>query len=446
MDVNRTPGPAGSSGQFVNSSMPLFSGQVRGQVQSVGNSVNVMDLIFFSRRADNSTIYSCGDKFYIKGGGGAVEVHSPDGWETVLMSSPSFSDGGDRPLRWHRGLWRVANGARAEVTTPLQWRACGLVGLEAPEVVLPDPALAEMALYPFNFPQWPDGDFLKKWLLYDWRNPMPRHQGEGEGGWPAWAIHYSVPERVVPPHLVQNLLDSGAFPNRAIIHAYAKTIARVFPTDDNEDLMYRLTQGKNTQRVCEYFSSPASIKAKARQLVNAGDFGTLELLRDYRNKFKFPTTTDGQVLEMALLSDRRDGGRTPAWSGYYLRWSTCYKYFKMVGPVSDGERQRLLTAALATRSNNSFPRAERYLAQFAILDPQKVPVWDLLEELVLDKMLEGGQWAEQAPPNGPPLAPPAPAWPMIGPPSSAAIGPVQLPLSVASLPGVAPSSLTLLPR
>lgn len=418
MDVNRTPGPAGSSGQFVNSSMSLFSGQVRGQVQSVGNSVNVMagphaetsgrgagvqfkDLIFFTRRADNSTIYSCDDKFYIKGGGGAVEVHSPDGWETVLMSSPNFSDGGDRPLRWHRGLWRVANGARAEVTTPLQWRACGLVGLEAPEVDLLDPAVAEMALDAFNFPQCPDGDFLKKWLVYDWRYPMPRHQGEGEGGWPAWAIHYSAPERSVPPHLVQNLLDSGAFPNRAIIHAYAKTIARVFPTDDNEDLMYRLIQGKNTQRVCEYFSSV--LKAKEKQLLIAGDLQGLGFLCAYRSEFEFPKTTDGKVLEVALLLDRRDGGRTPAWSGGYVihsYWKD--NYLAKVESVSSDERKSRLAVVLAAKCyGGNFALAEAYLAKFVIFDRQGVPVWELLEEVVLDKLLEGGQWADQPLPNGP---------------------------------------------
>ncbi len=84
----------------------------------------------------------------------------------------------------------------------------------------------------------------------------------------------------------------------------------------------------------------------------------------------------------------------------------CWKEY--LGQVKSGpsaERQPFLTQVLADGCfGGDFAQAEAYLSKFAIADQEGAPKWELLEELVLDKLLEGGRWAARQSSEGPPLA------------------------------------------
>lgn len=262
------------------------------------------------------------------------------------------------------------------------------------------PEIAHAALERFDFEPSLHGDFLKKWFIHDWFNPLPENQRV----WPAWAIKYAKHDEVVSLYLVEKLLDSGAFPCEAAIQAYAREIEGLDKTDPRSALIHRITQGLNTPSVCKYFFSPRTLKT-AKQLLVPEYFDELRLVDDYMGQFTLPKTADGDVLKIALLSDRLYGQRTPAWAGYYVNLACWKKYFLQVKSVRSAERQSLLTQVLADGCyGGDFAQAEAYLAKFAIADQEGVPKWELLEELVLDKLLDGGRWAARQSSEGPPLA------------------------------------------
>lgn len=146
---------------------------------------------------DKSTISVRNGICSIQGYDRKIAVQPCDDWRTVLMSDSNRLGGLDLPLRWHCGYWRVLDAAREKVTTPLDWLKYGLIGARAPEHGELPPELANTALERFDFPPGSDGDFLKKWLVHDWLNPLP----DQPGVWPAWAIKYAKPHEVVYMHV-----------------------------------------------------------------------------------------------------------------------------------------------------------------------------------------------------------------------------------------------------
>lgn len=355
---------------------------------------------------ENSVTHLHEGRFYIQGAGRRIEVHSLDDWVTVLMSKKKGPDGLCLPLRYHCGYWRIDDATKAKATTPLDWLEYGLIGNQAPESGELAREIAHTAIGGFDFPPSLDGDFLKKWFIHDWFNPLPGNRGV----LPAWAIKYAKPEKVVSMYFVQKLLNSGAFPCEAAVLAYQRQIKRLDGIGGIPALIYRVIEGISLPGVCKFFSSPATLLKKKQSLVPKA-FGGVRLVNAYLEQFTFPKTMDGDVLKIALLSRRRRGCRTPAWAGYYVNLACCKEYFLQVESLSSAERQGLLTRVLADGCyGGDFAQAEAHLAKFAIADEQGVPNWGLLEELLLDKLLDGGRWAvgrssaADVPPGPPGLA------------------------------------------
>lgn len=341
---------------------------------------------------ENSVTHLHEGKFYIQGAGRRIEVHSLDGWGTVLMSKKKGPDGLCLPLRYHCGYWRIDDATKAKATTPLDWLEYGLIGNQAPESGELAREIAHTALGGFDFPPSLNGDFLEKWFIHDWFNPLPGNQG----GLPAWAIKYAKPEKVVSMYFVQKLLNSGAFPCEAAVLAYQREIARLKEIGGIPALIYRVIEDISLPGVCKFFSSPATLLKKKQSLVRKV-FGGVRLVSAYLEQFTFPKTMDGDVLKIALLSRRRRGCRTPAWAGYYVNLACRKEYFLQVKSLYSAERQGLLTRVLADGCyGGDFAQAEAHLAKFAIADEQGVPYWELLEELLLDKLLDGGRWGGAA--------------------------------------------------
>lgn len=340
---------------------------------------------------ENSVIHLHEGRFYIQGAGWRIEVPSLDGWGTVLMSKKKGPDGLSLPLRYHCGYWRIDDATKAKATTPLDWLEYGLIGNQAPESGELAREIAHTALGGFDFPPSLDGDFLKKWFIHDWFNPLPGNRGV----LPAWAIKYAKPEKVVSMYFVQKLLNSGAFPCEAAVLAYQKQIEHLDGIGGIPALIYRVIEDINLPEVFKYFSSRGALDRAKKSLITA--FGEVKLVEAYMEQFTFPTNGNGDVLKIASLSGRLDGCRTPAWAGYYVNLACCKEYFLQVKSLSSAERQGLLTRVLADGCyGGDFAQAEAHLAKFAIADEQGVPNWELLEELLLDKLLDGGRWGGAA--------------------------------------------------
>ncbi|WP_350597506.1 hypothetical protein [Pseudomonas sp. 65/3-MNA-CIBAN-0223] len=136
------------------------------------------------------------------------------------------------------------------------------------------------------------GDFLKKWFIHEWSEPLTEHQG----GVPAWAVKYAKPPAVQLLFLVPKLLNSGAFPCEAAILAYAREIRGWDKTVPCEELNYRITEGLNTPLMCKHLFNPETLK-KAKESLLIKDFDMLRHVEDYMRQFTLPQTADGDVLK-----------------------------------------------------------------------------------------------------------------------------------------------------
>lgn len=357
--------------------------------------------------SDNGVSYSKDDgKAYIEGGGGKqIAVYSLDNWKTVQMFEQQGATGVFLSIRRHCGHWRfIDDAAEHKVTTPVDWLEYGLIGDEAPKLGEEQQEFnrcIDIPLERFDFQQKLYGDFLQQWFLHDWFNPLP----ESRGVWPAWAIKYAKPEAVMSLYLVQKLLENGAFPCEAAVRAYEQEIKDQDKFDGGLELLNRVTEDCNSPDAYKHFHSRAILSNKKKLLFDSKAFDKMSLVHAYINQFEFPKTLDGDVLKIALLSARHLERRTPDWAGHYMNLECGKAYFRKAESLPDGERQSLLTRVLADGCyGGEFAPAKAHLAKFAIADRDGVLDWKLLEELFLDKLLDGGQWAAQEFPEGPPRA------------------------------------------
>ena len=345
---------------------------------------------------------------YIEGGGGKqIPVYSLDGWKTVQMFKRQGAAGLFLPIRRHCGHWRTDDAAAKKPATPLDWLKYGLIGNKAPEFGEEQQELIHYMNIEhkrFEFSLSLSGNFLKQWFFHDWFNPLPESRGE----WPAWAIKYAKPEAVVSLYLVQKLLNSGEFPCEGAVRAYEKEIigeAEIGKFDSSFALFNRVTEDCISPDALKYFQSSAILRGKKMVLFDLKAFDTMSLVENYINQFDFPKKQDGDVLKIALLSARDLERRTPAWAGHYMKLECGKAYFREAELLPDGARQSLLTQLLADGCyGGDFAQATAHLAKFAIANRHGVLDWKLLEELYLDKLLDGGQWAARQLPEGPPRA------------------------------------------
>ena len=270
------------------------------------------------------------------------------------------------------------------------WRAYGLFGQKPFDYGSLknsfDPASLKQIAADFDFSNAPA---LHEWLLYD----RLGFSGLRKAKWPLWAIKYARGETVLDHYSPEDvLIDMQAFPNADVTRAYLGEFG-LLKKEARQRLLNERINGRNVP--LDEFPRRALIEARLQALVENGAFTDDGAVRDYLAAFSFPA--DGDILQMALLSARIKGERTPAWAGTYLQLDAWREYRSAIGLTPEVRSLALQQVLVSEGIHDDLEHAYHYLfKQFATLDKAGSPSWGLCEELVLAKLLEGSRrpvWA-----------------------------------------------------
>ncbi|MCH4879426.1 hypothetical protein EQV97_18855 [Pseudomonas sp. TMW22090] len=262
----------------------------------------------------------------------------------------------------------------------------GLLGVLPPTGKKIDSTTGKTLLKSFDFSTAPKGHTLGQWLAYDWRKSA---ELERRRAWPIWAVKYSRSEAKLDLYSALQLLsvEKEAFPSEDIARAYLRQFDVLDPMSRNRLIANRV-HGHDGPDFIEQFPERARVRAKIQILARTADFADEKAARNYLRKFSFPNTNDGQILKMALLSDRIEGGRTPVWAGEFLEHQG-WKRYKVAPRDTNIGRERDLHIVLNNEGMFSHPsQVYAYMYSFKTIDDNGDILWDLREELVLDKLLE----------------------------------------------------------
>ena len=234
-----------------------------------------------------------------------------------------------------------------------------------------------------------DAPALGDWLLHD----RLRQSGPHKADWPLWGLKYAREETVLNYYSPEDVLnDMKVFPSADVTRAYLREF-HILEKDTRKRL---LTDRINNRKVLlNEFPERVLVEAKVQELSQSDAFADAQAVRDYLAAFSFPA--DGDILKMALLKARINGGRTPAWAGNYLQLQS-WKPYRSAMALTPKERRHALQQVLVSEGVCiDLKHAYDYLfKQFAALDDVDTPLWDLSEELVLAALLEGDRspvWA-----------------------------------------------------
>ena len=394
-------------------------------------------------KADAGTFYSHDGRHYIQDRYQdqvrVYEVYSDNAWATVRVRDPQRPHGQGAPVRYHNGHWRADNGGllggnpvvkteeqwqeylqlfnfdlsenmdmlvRAELELMFKhnrwppvtaehylnnpgdrWRVFGLVGQPPNQRPHVDQAVIDGAHQYFDFSSAPEGHALMDWLLHD----CVRQQGT-RVMWPVWAAPYARQEQALQLYPPEQLLatDKG-FRSPTAIRAYHKEFTTAVEPSLPIELWLQRISGHALPNVHNLADYKVSFSARINALINPSGFTDESAARAYLDKFKFPETNDGQILKLALLTDRLEGGRTPVWAGDYLDLEPWQSYRARHNEAGEAKGWRLRDLVSVLDGNVRFTKpatAESYLKQF---DVDRLPDnkrWQFREELLLAKWLE----------------------------------------------------------
>ncbi|WP_350599826.1 NEL-type E3 ubiquitin ligase domain-containing protein [Pseudomonas sp. 65/3-MNA-CIBAN-0223] len=398
-------------------------------------------------KADAGTFYSHDGKHYILNRYQdqvlAYEVYSDNGWATVRVRDPQRPQEQGAPVHYRDGHWRADEGGLLgggggssslrsneeweeylhmfdfDHTTDNDryreleqafhngypppdwifkhlrnrkdgWRAYGLLGWKPIHSVKTnyDPASIKQMLARFDFSTAPTGHVLGDWLLHDRFNLDFWQAFKEEDDWPSWAIKYAKKDTILDFYTPTQVLsdDKKTFPRKDVLDAYLREFD-VLDETSRSNLIENRVRGHDNPDLIMQFPEHARVSAKIQALVNPSDFADENAVVAYLDKFAFPDTDDGQILRMALLSDRIKGGRTPAWAGYLVKLESWQQYKRSTW-YSALEHQNKLDTVLVEEGGFSQSEAATYTSSFKTIDADRYVDQDLREELVLSKILE----------------------------------------------------------
>ena len=273
------------------------------------------------------------------------------------------------------------------------WRAYGIFGQKPfdPNALEKnfDPNTLKQIAADFDFSDAPTGHALGEWLLDD----ALRYGTHGKADWPLWAIKYARKETILNYYTPEQvLIGFKAFPGASVTHAYLKEFD-CLKKEVRKRLLADRIMGHEVP--LDEFPERVLLAAKQQALIKSADFADERAVAVYVAAFSFPA--DADILKMALLRARINGGRTPAWAGAYLQHESWRPYRDAQALPPEARRLALQQVLVSEKIHSDPERAAQYLfKQFNTLDETGAPMWDLCEELVLATLLEGAQrpvWA-----------------------------------------------------